>query len=58
MSKAQRCACGCGRVVRWSGKGRKPLYSTSACKSRAYRMRLKRVLEAFKAGYAIKMESA
>lgn len=58
MKILQRCACGCGRQIKWTGKGRKPLYASPTCRNRAYRVRLRRVLEAFKVGYAIKMDSA
>jgi hypothetical protein len=56
MKVLAKCACGCGKQIKWSGKGRKPIYASPICRNRAYRIRLRRVIEAFKAGYAVKME--
>jgi hypothetical protein len=40
-----KCACGCGRIVKWSGIGRPPKYYSQTCRNRAYRARVSILLK-------------
>lgn len=45
MAEKQKCACGCGRIVKRTKRGRQALFASNACRQRSYRRKVKQLME-------------